>query len=243
VATTSSSSVRQLKWLIVILLISNIAIGLCSVYALRRADQRYSALIDRTLPVLNDLQTLTASATKAMVATNVARAALGDVSAFVRQSRGVLQQDSAVRQRVSAKKWLIENNPDRLKMQSLGEAFTNQAMHVLDLLADGNTTEAVRFRETTLRHSFDQYIDSITAASDVLEAESEKASDAETARTNAASKMVLALAGWPFIAGSVLVLITTVTVVVLMILFRRNGPRHLTDGMPELKETELREQR
>src|ERR1051326_6106373 len=56
----SAGTIRRLKAIIVALLVSNVALGLFSAYLLRQTDRSYSELIDRDVPLLNDLQTLTA---------------------------------------------------------------------------------------------------------------------------------------------------------------------------------------
>src|SRR5205814_8803362 len=65
-----SSTLRQLKLLVVVLVLSNIGLGIFSFYLLRSVDRTYSDLIDRSVPVLNDLQTLTALAVRAMRGTH-----------------------------------------------------------------------------------------------------------------------------------------------------------------------------
>ena len=55
-----ASTVRQLKWLVAILIASNIGLGLFSVYVLREVDRNYSTLVTQAVPSLNELQTLTA---------------------------------------------------------------------------------------------------------------------------------------------------------------------------------------
>jgi hypothetical protein len=55
-----SSAVRNLKLLDVVLLLSNVGLGVLSFFLLRAVDERYPDLLDHTVPLLNDLQTLTA---------------------------------------------------------------------------------------------------------------------------------------------------------------------------------------
>ena len=45
--------------LILALLASNLLVGVLSLYFLRSMDQRYAALLDRSVPPINNLRTLT----------------------------------------------------------------------------------------------------------------------------------------------------------------------------------------
>jgi hypothetical protein len=51
-----NSMLRQLKVLVILLLLSNIALGAFGFYFLRRIDQRYSSLIVQAVPAMNQRQ-------------------------------------------------------------------------------------------------------------------------------------------------------------------------------------------
>src|SRR3954466_12780949 len=46
-------------WLVVGLLVSNLAVGILSLFFLRSVNQRYALLFERSIPVVNNLRTLT----------------------------------------------------------------------------------------------------------------------------------------------------------------------------------------
>src|SRR6478735_12798205 len=46
-------------WLVVGLLIANLAVGILSLFFLRSVNQRYALLFERSIPVVNNLRTLT----------------------------------------------------------------------------------------------------------------------------------------------------------------------------------------
>src|SRR6187402_847660 len=46
-------------WLVFGLLVSNLAVGVLSLFFLRSVNQRYALLFERSIPVVNDLRTLT----------------------------------------------------------------------------------------------------------------------------------------------------------------------------------------
>src|SRR5471032_686447 len=119
-------SLRNLKLLVIVLAVSNILLGVFSVYLLRGVDQRYSELIDRTAPVLNDLQTLTAKSVEAMRGTNPAFFGVtGDkMESAVKRGRAALETDRALRGKLLAVTWLPATSAKRAEFQRSGDAFT-----------------------------------------------------------------------------------------------------------------------
>ncbi len=214
------SLVRQLKWLVIILVLSNIALGAFSVLALRRADRRYSELIQRTVPVLNDMQTLTAHAAEAMVATNPSRLNTMPVDAFMRDANAALTMESSDRTQVLKGVWLTEAKPERQELEQAATAFATGVRAVLAIEQTGNLAQATAQRDRDLRPAFDRYIIAITKAADALEAEGRHASDTETKRNSSMSTLMLSFASWPILAVLTLVILTAAFVLVLMLLFR-----------------------
>ena len=94
---------EQLKLLVVLLVLSNIGLGAFSFYLLREIDHTYSDLFDRSVPVLNDLQSLTAQAVGAMRNANAAQPTSGNVrraaagEAFTRIGEQVVAEFAADR--------------------------------------------------------------------------------------------------------------------------------------------------
>src|SRR5690348_14912380 len=95
------SSLRQLKWLVVLLILSNVGLGIFGFIALRTIDRRYSELMDRSVPLLNSLQTLTARSVDAMKSTGPAifEAASEQQADAISVSREVLGAESELRNR------------------------------------------------------------------------------------------------------------------------------------------------
>src|SRR4051812_19014624 len=67
-----SATLRQLKLLVMVLVLSNIGLGIFSFYLLRKTDRSYTELISHTVPILGDLQELTARSVQTMRLTNPA---------------------------------------------------------------------------------------------------------------------------------------------------------------------------
>ena len=215
-------SLRNLKLLVIVLAISNILIGAFSVYLLRGVDQRYSELVDRTAPVLNDLQTLTAKSVEAMRGTNpVFFGATGDkMESAVKHGRGALEVDRALRSKQVAATWLPATSAKRTEFQRSGDAFTAAGGKVLDLFAAGQGAEAVRVREDVMRPAFERYQNAITRIADLLLDESKAVNDNFTAQTSRLSAIVISVASWPVIVLVGLLLITAIFVIVMMVAFR-----------------------
>jgi len=216
------ATTRQLKWLVVLLILSNIAVGVFAVYALRQADKRYSDLVDRSVPVLNDLQTLTVRAMQAMSATNPARVQQRGEDA-IPIARQALAADTALRKKLLGESWLSDALPKRAEFKAAGEVFAAKVDSVLAAYAHNDLSGAGSAREGELRAAFDRYIDAITVAADELESESQRVNDLETAHNSFLSRVVLAFAAWPVLAILTLLLITATFVLALMLLFRGRG--------------------
>ena len=216
-----SSTVRQLKLLVVVLVLSNIGLGVFAFFLLRQIDRQYSDLIGRSVPVLNSLQTSTAQALRAMRATNPALLSGGDPPQSFRleEARAVIARDRDLRGQLLKSDWAVAV-PERNDVAASGEAFTRLAGEVLGLIAAGRVEAGAEMREATLRPAFERYIAAITKAADVLEAESERINASVSARTGSWSTVVLGVASWPLVVLVLLLVLTAVFVVVLMVLFR-----------------------
>ena len=190
---------RQLKLLVVLLVLSNVGLGLFGVYILREVDRKYSELIAEAVPSLNELQTLTALETEAMRSTNptlFAEAPQGRAE-MVKRARLALERDRDLRKHALEREWLAVKADERPNFEGPGEDFSQKAQEVVNLLEAGDDAAANRLREASLRPAFDRYIAATTRIADVLEEESLRASDQFTAQTGSMSHMLLGLASWP----------------------------------------------
>src|ERR1700730_5384418 len=105
------SLLRQLKIVIALLVLSNIALGGFSFYFLRAIDRKYSDLIDRAVPTLNDMQTLTAFIGDAMGSTNPVL--FGETpqsrTKAAQHARVALESDRALRESILKREWLTRD--------------------------------------------------------------------------------------------------------------------------------------
>jgi hypothetical protein len=216
------STLRQLKWLVALLIFSNIGLGVFGFYVLRTIDRRYSELIGQSVPLQNNLQALTAQSVDAMRATgsNLFETSPAGRAEFIQHSRRSVETERKQRLQLLASYHISAAEKSRLECQRAGELFTRLAGQVLDVAESGRLDEAKRLRDAELRPAFDRYLAAITAAADELEAVSLRTNDEFSARTGSMSTVILGVASWPVIVFVGLLMVTAVFVIGLMILFR-----------------------
>jgi hypothetical protein len=230
-----SSTIRQLKLLVVVLVLSNIGLGIFGFYLLRSVDRTYSDLIDQSVPVLNDLQTLTALAVSGMRGTNprLFTDTGGNREEIIEASRAALANDRALRNKLLQVEWVTGENAERAHFRVAGEAFSRTATQVLADYAAGEDPIGVRRRDDQLRPEFDRYLSAITRAADVLQAESSRQNSSLSARAGSVSTMVPGIASWPVILLLGLLTLTAIFVLVLMMLFRGREMNGLPSAVGE----------
>jgi hypothetical protein len=212
-------TLRRLKVLVVVLILSNIALGIYGFYFLRAIDRKYSDLIDRAVPTLNDMQTLTMFIGDAMRSTNPTL--FGDNpqsrAEMSQRARTALERERDLRNSILKREWLSRDAEERLNFQNAGDTFSQTAAEVISLFESGESAEASRQREQSLRPAFNRYVTATTKAADVLEAESLRTSDILTASTVSTSKIMLGLASWPLMALGAVLLVTAVFIILVLL--------------------------
>ena len=114
--------------LVLVLVISNIALGGFGFYFLRGLDEKYSALLGQTVPALSDLQTLTAMAGEAMHRTNPnLMGPPGEQGQMLERTRQAIEDDRALRGTVLRRRWLPTDANERREFERAGDAFTRAA--------------------------------------------------------------------------------------------------------------------
>ncbi len=217
----ASASVRNLKLLLLVLLVSNVGLGVLSFSLLRSVDQRYTELLERTVPLLNDLQTLTAKSVNAMRGTNpdgVARA-FGDPASLSR-FHAMVGDDRALREKILSRPWPTDLISGRDEIERVGQQFTQRCVETLDLQGKGDRVASLKIRDERLKPAFEDYLNTLTKVSDLVEANSDKVSEQFSGTASSFSKIVLGIGIWPIVAVGVLLVLTAVFLGVLMLAFR-----------------------
>jgi hypothetical protein len=220
--TDSARSLRQMKLVVAILIASNLGLGVFSFFLLRKIDRQYSSLIVHSVPVLNDLQTLTAASIDAMRLTNpdLFTPPVGPKKDLPARARAALEKDRAVRARILTQEWLASGGKERATLEQAGSEFSRLSEKALGLLLEAKLEEADRYRETTLRPVFERYITAVTTAADSLNTESARMNEELSGRVGGSTLWILGLASWPMLLTGALLLFVAVFVLVLMFLFR-----------------------
>jgi len=223
-STTSeqTASVRNLKRVIVALILSNLGLGLFSVYLLRAMDRRYSELLNRSVPALNDLQTLTAQAVAVMRGTGptLLNGPVNDGQALVQSAQDALKRDRELRNRLLGEEWMASTPDGKEDFQKAGDEFTQTSSEVLKLFSEGKIEQARRTRDGIVRAAFDHYVNATTKVADFLQKESQRTNLDFSAKTNSISTIILSLASWPLLVFGVLLLLVVVLVIAMMVAFR-----------------------
>lgn len=217
------SILRWLKTLVVVLVLSNIALGGFGFYYLRTIDRKYSDLIEQAVPTLDRLQELTARSMEAMRNTNPASfgGSAESQAEAMQRARTNLGREAALRDLIGKSEWHSAGVNEPAAFQNAGETFNKTAMEVVSLFGAGRTAEAVKLREQSLRPAFERYVSATTEAADLLQSQSLKASNTVREKTHSVSRMMLGLAGWPVIVISLFLLTTAIMVALVLLLFDR----------------------
>jgi hypothetical protein len=210
---------RQLKMLVFVLVISNIALGAFAYSFLRTIDQKYSDLIDQSVPTLNGLQILTRAASETMRSTNPVLLSESNVSpaGLAGDARNAIEHDKALRQELLRREWVSSAKSERADVRETGEVFSRAAVTIVPLLEANNAAEANRQREAILRPAFNRYVAATLKASDLLDESSLETSKHLSVRTGNLSKLVLGLGSWPVVILGALLLFTALFVVTVLL--------------------------
>ncbi len=204
--------------LILALLASNLIVGVLSLFFLRSMDRRYSALFDRSVPLINNLRTLTRE--------------LGGVQRLARRISdprneanwaALLQQmdDSSN----SAKAHAIEISAmDLLKetrhvgaMTRSGRDYDDKVDAFLALARAQKIDEANRYNVEVLRPAYDRYMDVLDTIANFVEREGSDLRVRYAADSRLFGGFLLAFAGWPLLAAGVIVVVMALLVIGLFV--------------------------
>jgi len=221
-SSEQAASLRNLKRLVVVLIASNIALGLFSVYLLRSVDRRYSDLVERTVPALGNLEDGLANVIRVQraVGSGLTNAPVAKRAEAVDRARAALARERAFFGTLIVEPALAGLPAERDGVQQAAEAYRRVAGERLDLFAAGKFAEAERVRDEGLRPAFDLYLTAFDRATDAVGAAVIHTSDAYTAKTGHLTRIVLGLAGWPLLVFGILLLLVVGLVIAMMVAFR-----------------------
>ena len=222
----AGATLRRLKLLAVVLVLSNLVVGAFSVYLIRRADRDYSALIDQTVPVLYQVRTVGGAGGRVFRGLIAGLVADDPVkcAAAIAQVKESLARGQQLRAQLIQTDFLRENPELVRELVESGRGYDQVAADILPRVTPQNTAEDERDRLEELQVVNARYSAALEKISTELVERARVTSDAYTARSHNRSAMLLGLAGWPFLAAALIAIVTMVVVVVMLFVFRQAGP-------------------
>lgn len=200
--------------LILALLASNLLVGVLSLLFLRSMEERYAALFDRSVPLINNLRTLTRELSGVQ---RLARR-ISDPKNEVAWAALLPQMGNSSE---SAKAHALEiSGMDSLKdsrhvaaLNKYSREYDEKVDRFLALAGSERISEANQFNIDVLRPAYDQYMDTLDEAANFVEREGNdlRARYAEDSRLFGG--FLLAAAGWPLLAAAVLIVVMALLVI------------------------------
>ncbi|SDR75420.1 MCP four helix bundle domain-containing protein [Opitutus sp. GAS368] len=199
--------------LILALLASNLLVGVLSLLFLRSMEQRYAALLDRSVPLINNLRTLTRELSGVQ---RLARR-ISDPqnepawASLLNQMKDASDSAKAHAFEISAMESLKDSR-HVATMARFGREYDDKADRFLALARAGKIAEANQYNVEVLRPAYDRYMDAVDDAANYVEREGVdlRARYAEDSRLFGG--FLLAAAGWPLLAAAGLVVVMALLV-------------------------------
>jgi hypothetical protein len=200
--------------LILALLASNLLVGVLSLLFLRSMEQRYVALLDRSVPLINNLRTLTRE--------------LGAVQRLARRisdpknevAWAELLPQMADFSTVARNHALEISAMDSLKDSRHVAALTRYAReydgkvgHFLGLARSDRIAEANTYNNEVLRPTYDEYLDLLDTVANFVEREGSDLRARYADDSRFFGGLLLAAAGWPLLAAAVLIVVMALLVI------------------------------
>ena len=195
-------------WLILALLASNLLVGVLSLVFLRSMDQRYGALLDRSIPPINSLRTLTRElgGVQRLARRIVDPAKEPDWAALVKQMDDLSNAAKAHAREVSAME-LFKDTPHVAAIRRFSTEYDDDADRFLALVRGGKLAEANNYNTDTLRPCYDGYQGALDAAAEYVQRQGETLRVRYTEDSRKFGGFLMAFAGWPVLAAALLVLV------------------------------------
>jgi hypothetical protein len=205
-------------WLVVGLLASNLAVGILSLFFLRSVNQRYALLFERSIPVVNNLRTLTRELSFVQ---RLARRIVDPVNEPNWQELVPLMDDSSAKTRTHALEIstadLFKGTPHASAIVAGSRDYATKVATYLALIHEGKLTEANRYNTEVLRPGYDNFQLTLDAAADYVESQGNNLRDSYTRESRFFGGLLLAFAGWPVIAAGIAVAVLALLIITLLV--------------------------
>ena len=200
--------------LILALLASNLLVGVLSLLFLRSMEQRYTALFDRSLPLINNLRTLTRElSTVQRLARRISDPQNEAAWApLLEQMNAASNQAKAHAFEISVMESLKDSR-HVATMARFGREYDEQVDQFLALAGAGKIAESNQFNVDVLRPAYDRYMDAVDDAANYVEREGIDLRAQYAQDSRLFGGFLLAAAGWPLLAAAGLVVVMALLVI------------------------------
>lgn len=187
---------------IAVLFLTYIGSIVSNFYLLKEIERNYSELIDHSVPVLRELNKVTASAAYAMHQTYPR---LFDENAHGRveslqKARAALTDETICRVSFLKGGFLGPDQSEMSELKNAGEDYSRIGNNVVRLYSEEQLVDANLVRERQFRPALERYIAATKMLADKISDIGEQSSDELTLKTRRTSLAVLGFASWPVIA-------------------------------------------
>jgi len=205
-------------WLVVGLLISNLGVGILSLFFLRSVNQRYALLFERSIPVVNNLRTLTRELGAVQ---RLARRVVDPSHEPAWKELPPLMADTSTRAHAHAldisNAELFKTTPHVSAIVDMSRDYDAKVDHFLELIRGGKLAEAHNYNVEILRPTYDNYQITLDGAADYVESQGNNLRDRYTQDSRFFGGLLLAFAGWPVIAAGVAVFVLALLIITLLV--------------------------
>jgi hypothetical protein len=200
--------------LILALLASNLLVGVLSLLFLRSMEQRYAALFDRSVPLINNLRTLTRELSGVQrLARRISdpnnetawAALLPQMAAGSKSARAHATEISGMAS--------LQDSRHVEALSRSSREYDEKVAHFLGLAGGEKIAAANQFNIEVLRPAYDQYMDAVDDAANFVEREGNDLRDRYAADSRLFGGFLLAFAGWPLLAAGGLIVVMALLVV------------------------------
>lgn len=207
-------------WLTIGLLVSNLVVGGLSLYFLHSVGERYSNLLDRSVPALNALRTHTRELSAIQ---RLARRAVDpENEPLWAELLPQMKDASSVargRARMLADMESFNGTTHASAIQAASRGYDDHVDEFLDLAAARRLTDANRYNNEVLRPAYDAYQAVLDEAGDHVEQQGKDLRERYIEESRFFSGLLLALASWPvlvaMLAGVVMVLMVGALIIAI----------------------------
>lgn len=219
------TSVRRLKLLVGVLVLSNCVLGVFSVALLRKLDRDYTALLDQTLPLIAQIRVVGRENTdvyRALVA-GIVESDAKLCAESVQRAGKALERGRTARAQL-LKSPTLQEKPGLLKeMADATAAYDDVARGIMAKLSPEMTPADQNASYNQLEQALERCRNSTRLLQEFVDARSQAISDSVSAEMRSRSNLVLGVAGWPLVIGVLIAIMVAGVLIVMFVILRRIG--------------------